>query len=243
MDNFKKYIPYILATIRAISFVPIILSTFNVLPVSLVSQLFLTAVIMVSDKFDGEISRKNNNEKDKLRFRIFDTTIDKTGIGLCLIGLLSTGKIPIHYAATILGYNSILLGAGAINLLTTKDKKESTVQGLFISRLFIALTGLSFILLNNIEISNIFENILTIGMGSLGVTSLGTQLIDKIKQKNDYNNCKKSIVQEEKKMNKLNVARGLVASKAYLRKIESSIEPAYFIQTQQNEQLKDLERY
>lgn len=244
MSKLKKYVPFILATIRAISFVPIILSTFNILPVSLLSQILLTTIIMVSDKFDGEISRKNNNEKDKLRFRIFDTAIDKTGIVLCLIGLLFTKKIPIHYAATILGYNSILLGTGTINLLTTKDKKEATVQGLFISRLFTALTGLSFILLNNIEISNLFQNLLTIGMGTLGISSLGTQLVDKIKQKKNYNGDNKSVTQEEKKMNKLNISRGLVASKAYLRKLESSIEPAYFKnQPQQNEQLKDLESY
>lgn len=244
MGNFKKHIPYILATIRSIFFIPIILSTFGVLPISLLSQLIFTAIIMISDKFDGKISRKNNNEKDKLRFRIFDTAIDKTGILLCLIGLLSTGKIPILYATTILGYNSILLGAGAINLITTKNKNESSVRGLFISRLFTALTGLSFLLLNNTTINNIFQNLLTIVMGTLGVSSLGTQFVDKVKQKKAYSNNNKSIIQGEKKMNKLNVVHGLVVSKSYLRKLESSIEPAYFkIQLQSNEQLKDLESF
>lgn len=178
----KKDIPWILATIRAVTFVPIVLSTFNLLPVTLIQQLLGTTIIMGSDIFDGKISRKYNNEKDKLRFRIFDTTIDKTGIFSCIIGLLSTGKISIPYASLLIGYNSILLGGGLLNLVTTKEKKEKTVQGLSISRWFTALTGASIILLNNISLGYIPEALLTIGMTTLGVSSLTIQAKDKLKQ-------------------------------------------------------------
>lgn len=182
LQNIKK-IPYALAIIRAISFIPIILSTFNILPISLLLQLLLAIIIIISDKYDGEISRKNNNEKDKLKFRIFDTTIDKTGIILCLIGLLSTGKIPTYYFIILISYNAILLSGGAVNLLITKEKKEATAQGLFISRLFTIITGLSILLFNNFEINNILKNLLTIIMGILGVISLKNQLTDKMVQK------------------------------------------------------------
>lgn len=202
MKKLIKFVPYTLATIRAFSFVPLILSTFNILNVSLLSQIVLSTIIVTSDKYDGEISRKNNDEKNKLIFRIVDTTVDKTGILLCLIGMLITGKVSILYTSILLGYNSILLGAGAINLLTTKDKKESTVQGLSISRLFTALTGLSFLLFNNIEVSNIFQYLITAVMGTLGVSSLATHLIDKKNQ--NINNkptiqCKNEITKEDEK--------------------------------------------
>ncbi len=186
----KKNIPWVLATIRAITFIPIVLSTFNLLPLTVIQQLLGTAVIMGSDIFDGKISRKYNNEKDKLRFRIFDTTIDKTGIFSCIIGLLVAGKISIPYALVILGYNTILLSGGLINFITSDEKKEKTVQGLTISRLFTALTGLSIILLNNVSLGNILETLLTIGMGTLGVSSLILQLDDKIKQKKTIENKK-----------------------------------------------------
>lgn len=183
----KKNIPYALLTTRIISFIPIILSTFNVLSITLLSQILLTTVIMTSDIFDGKISRKYNNEKDKLRFRIMDTITDKTGIFLCLIGLLITKKISPTFATTIIGYNSILLTGGAINLAKTKNKEEKTVQGLSISRLFTALTGISIILLNNVSLNSILSILLTTSMASLGVASLSIQLKDKIKQKNITN--------------------------------------------------------
>lgn len=217
----KKKIPYLFASIRGLSFMPMILSTFNILPLSFASQLFLSAIIMFSDKFDGEISRKHNNEKEKLKFRITDTVIDKLGIGLCLLGLLLSGKISIYYAAVLFGYNSILLGAGAVNLAKAKEKNERTVQGLFFSRLFTGITGLSFLYLNNFKISSSLSHFLTIGMAILGSVSLGSQALDKIKQKRTNKN--KGV----KVMNVLNVMLGMSKSKSYLKKLEKSICSSY----------------
>lgn len=45
-------------------------------------------------------------------------------------------------------------------------------------------------------------------------------------------------------MNKINVARGLISSKVYLRKLEASVESAYLkSQIKQNGKLKELEKY
>lgn len=196
---------------------------------------------MISDKFDGEISRKYNNEKNKLKFRILDTVIDKLGIISCLLGLLITGKIPISYATILFGYNFTLLGGGAINFLKSKDKNEKTVQGLFISRLFTGLTGISFLLLNNFTLSNTISKILTIGMGMLGTTSLGIQAFDKIKQENiKKDNDRK---QEVKQMNVLNIVSGITKSNSYIRKLEVSIKPAYREYQEEKEEIKDLKEY
>lgn len=216
--NKIKKIPYLFAGIRGMSFIPIILSTFNILPLSLISQIFLSSIIMFSDKFDGEISRKYNDEREKLKFRITDTVIDKLGIGFCLLGLLFSGKIPISYATVLLGYNSILLGAGAINLVKAKEKSERTVQGLFFSRLFTGFTGLSFLFFNNFKLSSSLAHILTTGMAMLGCVSLGSQALDKIKQKKVINKNKGVRV-----MNILNVMLGMSKSKCYLKKLEKSI--------------------
>ena len=183
MDMNKKYIPWILLTIRTITFVPIILSMFNVLSLTILEQVLGACIIITSDIFDGKISRKYNNEKDKLRFRLSDTIVDKTGIFSCMMGLLVTGKISISYFTLLLGYNVILLTGGTVNLIKTKNKEEKTVQGLFISRLFTALTGISIILLNNVDLSTILSNILTLSMTGLGISSLSLQIKDKLKQK------------------------------------------------------------
>ena len=179
----KKNIPYALLVTRAIFFTPIILSTFNMIDFSLAGQIIAATIVMTSDIFDGKISRKYNNEKDKLRFRLMDTIVDKTGIFLCLAGLLKTSQIPIHYAFLIISYNALLLGGGLVNLIKTKNKKEETVQGLSISRWFTALTGVSIILLNNVKLSSTLEYLLTIAMANIAVSSLTIQLKDKIKQK------------------------------------------------------------
>ena len=190
----KKDIPWALLSIRMVTFVPIILSTLNIIPLTILEQILATMVIIGSDIFDGKISRKYNNEKDKLRFRLSDTIVDKTGIFSCLLGLLLTSKITLTYFALILGYNIVLLTGGALNLVSSKNKDEKKVQGLFISRLFTALTGISIILLNNVTLSNVLANILTISMGTIGISSLFLQLKDKLDQKVEIKNNDDNVI-------------------------------------------------
>ena len=201
----KKDIPWILLSIRAITFIPLILSMFNILHLSILTQIISTTIIIGSDIFDGKISRKYNNDKDKLRFRISDTIVDKTGIFMCLIGLFTTNKIQLSYFITILSYNLVLLTGGALNLIKTQNKEEKTVQGLFISRLFTFLTGVSIILLNNVSLSNVLSNILTLSMTGLGISSLSLQLKDKINQKEPEVKKDKVFKELEEKRNIRNI--------------------------------------
>lgn len=188
----KKNIPYALVGLRAAAFIPIILSTFNVLAVPLISQLILTGIIMTSDIFDGKISRKYNDKKNRLRFRILDSVTDKTGIGFCLAGLILTHRISTIFAFLIIGYNSVLMAGGAISIASSKDKDEKNVRGLFLSRLFTALTGFSIILLNNFILEPLVELCLIVFMANIGANSLYEQLDDKLKQRRE---------QKEKKEN------------------------------------------
>ena len=210
-----KHIPNLLVGVRALSFIPIILSTFNVASISVPLQIILSTIIMTSDMFDGKISRKYNNEKDKLRFRILDSITDKTGIGLCLLGLILTHKITIPFASLLIGYNTILMSGGLIALLSSKEKKEKNVRGLFLSRLFTALTGISIILLNNVTLNFVAATLLTSSMGVIGASSLLNQLKDKLKQRKESINNDKERVCEY--MSNKNIEK---QTKTYLKSIE-----------------------
>lgn len=188
LHKLKYYLPYELAIARAISFFPLICSTFHVIEIPLMAQLLLATVIMGSDVFDGKISRASFSPREQLRFRLTDTTTDKTGILSCLIGLLVTNRIPPLYFIFLLFYHSALLGGGIYFLKTSSKKEEKNVQGLFLSRLFTAMVGFSILLCNNVVLSPFIANMLTLGMGLLGMSSLHHQWIDKYFQKKKNEN-------------------------------------------------------
>lgn len=215
LEKIKYYLPFELAGIRTVSFIPIILSTFNVISIPVYLQIFLSTIIIGSDIIDGKISRKTFPPKTQLAFRLTDTIIDKTGITSCLLGLLTTNKIPIPYFTLLAIYHTLLLGGGAFFLKMQNKKKEKNVQGLFISRLFTALVGISILLCNNINMLNSFGMILTIGMALLGTASLTTQFLDKYHQFQNTRSCDKPELKQ------------YATSMQYIRLLERRITTAY----------------
>lgn len=98
----KSKIPYGLAFSRLAMFIPLILSTFEKKQLSLKQQIAFMSAIMSSDILDGVISRKyNEDEKDKIMFRLTDTVIDKIGIFSSMVGLYKSKKIPKDYFKSI----------------------------------------------------------------------------------------------------------------------------------------------
>ena len=90
LDWVKKYIFLILNR----NILRLILNFCDKRKMSFNNQLKLGLTMVISDIFDGIISRKYmTSDYSKLNFRIIDTLVDKTGITLSLISLL---KLKVH---------------------------------------------------------------------------------------------------------------------------------------------------
>lgn len=139
----------LLAIIRMLLFGLLSFSCFNILSLSFFSQILISVGVIISDIMDGKISRKINNEENKIKFRKVDTFVDKTGILSCAIGLLCTGKLSNFLSLAIISYNVTIVFGGSYIAKKTKNLKEKKISGNIFSRSANLLTAITFLLANN----------------------------------------------------------------------------------------------
>lgn len=164
----------VLAGLRLCLFALLAASCFNLLPLSIISQVLISTGVIVSDIMDGKLSRRENNEDDKIKFRKIDTFVDKLGILSCAFGLFCTGKFPIHLALSIFGYNAVIVVGGVITMKKTKDLKEKKISGNIFSRCANLLTAVTFLLANNnLLVTSFVKNIASIILLSSFGMSIG----------------------------------------------------------------------
>lgn len=184
-------ISILLAVLRLAIFGMLSASCFNLLPLSLFLQVFLSSGVIISDILDGKISRKNNNEENKVRFRKIDTFVDKIGILSCAIGLCVTGKLPISIITSILTYNTIIIAGGLVKVKLDKNLNEKKISGNIFSRSANLLTAITFLLANNnLLITSLVQNLIFMTLISSYGISLGNhyKLIKKNKEIKNYTN-------------------------------------------------------
>lgn len=162
----------LLAGIRSILFVLLACSTFNILSISILMQIVIASGIIISDIYDGKISRKVNTEKNKIKFRKIDTLVDKMGIFGCMLGLFITGKISIFMLSSILGYNAIIVIGGIAKIGQYKNLTEKKISGNAFSRTANIITALFCLCSNNIIGISMLKNLISI----LLISSLGVSL-------------------------------------------------------------------
>lgn len=185
----------LLAGIRSILFVLLACSTFDILPISILMQIIISSGIIVSDIYDGKISRKVNTEENKIKFRKIDTFIDKLGILGCMLGLFMTGKINTFMLSSVLGYNAIIVVGGIAKINQYQNLTEKKISGNVFSRMANLITALFCLCSNNIIGISMLKNIISLLLLSSFGVSLG----------NHYR-----LLQKDKKVSKEEIRQGSV---------------------------------
>lgn len=139
----------LLAGIRSVLFILLAGSTFDILPLSIFTQIMISSGIIVLDIYDGKISRKANTEENKIKFRKIDTFVDKMGILGCMLGLFMTKKVSPFMFSCILGYNVIIVIGGIAKAKQYQNLTEKKISGNIFSRTANIMTALFCLCANN----------------------------------------------------------------------------------------------
>ena len=151
---FIKNIPweYILLFLRAITLSIWANKVLSDRKISVFLQIIFALIIIVSDIFDGKISRRRGGEKEKIIFRIMDAIIDKLGILFFSVVLYVTGRCNLYFVLIFCLYNIIVGVAVWIIAGRKKDLIVEDIQATKISRLYALSIAILFLVMLNIQL-------------------------------------------------------------------------------------------
>lgn len=114
----------------------------NSVQMSILLQIIFTVIIFISDALDGVFSRRFTTSTQRYQFRILDAFVDKIGILLFIITLVTLKKVPYITPIIIISYNIILVLPPVFNILMSEQKSLQWIQATFWSRFYAFCVGI-----------------------------------------------------------------------------------------------------
>lgn len=114
----------------------------NSVQMSIPVQIFFATIIFFSDALDGVFSRRFTTSTQRYQFRILDAFVDKIGILLFIVTLITLKKIPYITPIIIISYNVILVLPPILKILIGEQKNLQWIQATFWSRFYAFCVGI-----------------------------------------------------------------------------------------------------
>lgn len=177
-----------LLSIRAVTIVVWLGFLWMSIEMQLSLQVCFTAIIFLSDAFDGIISRKFCLPLEQYRFRILDTVVDKIGILLFLVTLLYLKRISHTVIYLIMGYHILLILFPIAYILSGHSKNIAWIQATMCSRLYAISIGLYCFFSIVCDTALAYKREWALYFLVLGMVSLVSHIVKIKKLKEHYNN-------------------------------------------------------